>query len=101
MNKAFVEWLEMIKESMQEALEGAEHEKRDAQYWKVAAETQKENNLTILKEVERLKSENDWMKTSLSEAKSLMHLSYFIQAQIIVEQAIQRIQEASNDKMPS
>ncbi|MCY9764825.1 hypothetical protein M5X06_31050 [Paenibacillus alvei] len=37
--------------------------------------------------------ENEWLKTSLLEAKNLMHLSYFIQAQIIVEQAIQRIQE--------
>lgn len=50
-----VEWLEMIQESIQEALEGAEHEQRDAQYWKVAAETQKENNIAILKEVERLR----------------------------------------------
>lgn len=73
----------------------AEQAQRDAEQWKTAPETQKESNLAILKEVERLKSENDWMKTSLSEVKSLMHLSYFIQAQIIVEQAIQRIQEGN------
>lgn len=44
----------------------AENEQRDAQYWKVAAETQKENNLAILKEVERLKEENERLKKQLN-----------------------------------
>ncbi|MCM3294239.1 hypothetical protein M3661_29570 [Paenibacillus sp. MER 180] len=50
---------------------------------------------TLLQEVERMKEEIEWMKMSLLEAKNLMNLSYFIQAQIIVEQAIQRIQEGT------
>lgn len=49
--------LEIARQEIERLREIAEHEQRDAQYWKVSAENQQHSNFKLIEEVERLNDE--------------------------------------------